>query len=233
MHHSIANPIGNKVYARALACIFICAITLALSTRFAYASEPWQLYKSNAWLDIYYRKLPNGLLQVKGHATLDKTTTKSVIGALTDTDSIPLWVDNIQSVTLLAAPQENRSLVHTKLNLPWPVADREMLTLSCFSQIEDNQHLLQIRSVFAPEKSDSLIRITEIVIDWEFFERTSGLDITYTAQAQLNGSVPQWLANKASLKNTQKMLQALKAHLATQQAQLSNWTLLPGDCDGF
>ncbi|KZN42619.1 START domain-containing protein [Pseudoalteromonas luteoviolacea] len=225
MRRLIANHIGRIRK--------VITLLSALTVSSAHGSEHWQLYTSTSWLEIHYRKQPNGLLQVKGQAKLKNATTKSVIRALINTDAIPVWVDNIQSVTLLAQPESNQSLVHTKLNLPWPVSDRDMLTLSCFSKMDDGKYLLQIRSVPEAASTGTLIRITEIVIDWEFQESTSDLDITYTAQARLNGSVPQWLANKASLKNTQKMLRSLRALLANQQAITTEWTLPPGDCDGF
>ncbi|MBQ4813031.1 hypothetical protein A7985_15405 [Pseudoalteromonas luteoviolacea] len=221
----IVNHIGNVYFFGAL----ICAITMST----AHGNESWTLYKSNKWLEIHYKKLPNGLLQVKGQARLSGAVTKSVIHALTDTESIPTWVSNVRSVTVLAQPEPNQSLVYTKLNLPWPVADREMLTLSCFSQEEENKYVLKIRSAASGSRAKSDLQVTDVDIKWTFLEYASDLHITYTAQARLNGSVPNWIANIASLKNTRNMLQSLRKKLSESPDVLSEWTLPPGDCDGF
>ncbi|KZN38931.1 hypothetical protein N480_11925 [Pseudoalteromonas luteoviolacea S2607] len=213
-------------------CLFgalMCAATMSLAS----GNESWKLYKSNEWLEIHYKKLPNGLTQIKGQARLENTSTKSVINELTDTESIPAWMNNVQSVTLLAQPEPHQSLVHTKLNLPWPVADREMLTLSCFSQLGEQQYILKIRSVETKSGTMSHLQITDIDINWVFLEVSTGLNITYIAQAKLNGAVPNWVANIASLKNTKSMLDSLKIRLTESPRLLTGWTLPPGDCDGF
>ncbi|KZX01799.1 hypothetical protein JL49_04075 [Pseudoalteromonas luteoviolacea] len=207
----------------------MCAATMSTAN----GSESWTLYKSNDWLEIHYKKLPNGLAKVKGQARLENTSTKSVINVLTDTESIPEWVSNVQSVTLLAQPESHQSLVHTKLNLPWPVADREMLTLSCFSQLGEHQYILKVRSVETKSGTMSRLQITDIDINWVFLEVSSGLNITYIAQAKLNGAVPNWIANMALLKNTKSMLDSLKIRLSESPTLFTDWTLLPGDCDGF
>lgn len=107
--------------------------------------------------------------------------------------------------------------MHTLFRAPWPVSDRDMVTLSEFRQPTPCSLVLEIsdRHADLPEKAGR-IRMTDVRTRWTLETLDDGFTkIGYTAYANPSGNLPHWLANRISLKKTYRTFLSLRRELAS------------------
>jgi len=165
---------------------------------------------------VYYRTAESGYAEIHA-ATRTVTSLSAFIALLHDTAHIPEWMDSVREVTVLAEPGQRSDLVHTLFRAPWPVSDRDMVTLSRYWQPTPCSLVLEIsdRHQDLPEQKGH-VRMFDVHTRWSLESLEDGITkIDYTAYANPSGNLPHWLANRATLQTTFRTLLALREELSS------------------
>lgn len=197
------------------------------------AQENWRTWKHSQQYQVQYYQTAQGHYAIKAKLFVAKATKAQFISLLHDTEHAPDWLEGVKRVKLLDSPSANRTLVFTHLNSPWPVADRELYTESCYEALDEQNSRLLIRSV-DPDRDvgKRRVRIKELEALWVLTPRTDGLVLEYQVEADPGGAIPTWLSNKVSLKSVYKTLMNLRRVLPKTQV-MSPLPLQEGDCSSF
>jgi hypothetical protein len=151
--------------------------------------------------------------------TAVSTTLSAFIALLNDTGRIPQWMDSVSQVSVIEKPGLQSDLVQTRFRAPWPVADRDMVTLSEYFQPGPCSLVLEIS-----DRHDALpviegyVRMRDVRTRWTLEAQAVGrVTIDYQSYANPSGNLPRWMANQASLQATYRTLQALRRELSTER----------------
>lgn len=202
-----------------LACLFFLSVPLRADCEFSDSS--WQQVKSKQQVELYRRKTDSAVDDVMAKTTISSDLSAFIL-LLRDTEQGPNWIANARQITLLERPQSNQDLVHSVFNAPWPVHDRDLLTLSHYEQDPDTLAL----TLTVEDASDALpeipgiVRLQGVWARWTLTPLPVGqLAICYQGSADAAGNVPHWLANRMLLEGTFKTFVALRKILVTPDYQ--------------
>jgi len=179
------------------------------------ADEGWKLWRDHDEIRVYSRPSEQGYADIR--ATTTATTTLSAFLALLhDTAHVPEWMDTVSQVAVIEVTGPSSNIVHTQFQAPWPVANRDMVTYSEYSQPTPCSLVLNLSDRHeAIPPLDGYVRITDIRAQWVLTALPNGsVDIEYQAHANTSGYLPRWMANRASLRTAYKTFQALRRELA-------------------
>ncbi|WP_082665519.1 START domain-containing protein [Pseudoalteromonas sp. H105] len=210
-------------------------LMLLCCTEVTAQQSQWQLWKSQEGISVSFIKHTNGIFEVQGTLSINDRTADDFMMLLSDTQRAPLWVENVTHVEVLSRPSDAETIVYTKINSPWPVRDRDMVSYSCYKQLSPTQTLLTI-SAYPGFKNevDSVVRIKDLKATWLLEENNTpgkvSLTLTHTVYADPGGAIPHWLSNKVGLQSTLKTLQALRRELAQERYRAAPTVIKEGHC---
>ena len=194
--------------------------TLLLMSLALSADEEWKLQRDQDDIKVYSRPSANGYDEIRA-TTRVKTTLSAFIALLHDTAHVPEWMESVSDVTVIQATGERSNIVHTRFQAPWPVANRDMVTFSEYSQPTPCSLVLEIsdRHETLPIP-DGYIRITDVRSRWSLQAQPDGqVEIDYQATANTSGHLPKWMANRAALQTVFKTFQGIRRELAKSRFQ--------------
>jgi hypothetical protein len=166
-------------------------------------AENWQTYRAQGELVVEYRQQA-GLLQIRS-----QVQAVSGVGAflhlLEDTANITRWAANSEKAELLEHADAHTDVVHTYFNAPWPVAKRDAVTRSVWSQHASNGAVtLQVTDLGQQFPAvPGYVRMQQVQGQWTLTPLPGGqLRIQYQGQADAGGKLPQFISNKVALRAT-------------------------------
>ena len=144
----------------------ICFLIILLS--FNVYSEPrWLLYKNEQGVSIEYQQFSDDTFVVKGQLNIEDVTANDFLDLLSDTRIASSWLENTSKVRLIKALSPSENLVYSYIDSPWPVANRDAVTYSCYSRLSPQQTKLSIES--RPEElplTKRVVRIKTLNAHW-------------------------------------------------------------------
>jgi len=184
----------------------------------AQADDGWRLWKDRDGVEIYSRKTDSGYVEIRANTTVS-TTLSAFIALLNDTAHIPQWMDSVSQVSVIEKPGIRSDLVHTRFRAPWPVADRDMVTLSEYHQPDPCSLVLEISDRHdALPALEGYVRMLDVQTRWTLEAQADGrVTVDYLSYANPSGNLPRWMANQASLQATYRTLQALRRELSNER----------------
>lgn len=210
-------------------------LALLFSVQLGAQPAQWQLWKQYDGASVHYKKHANGIFEVQAEITIEGVTASDFMALLSDTESAPLWIENVANVQVLKRLSPSENIVYTQFDSPWPVTDRDMVSYSCYRRVSDTQTELTI-AAFPDflDKREEVIRITDLKASWLLTEvRNQGLTqltIRHVVYADPGGALPHWLSNKIGLKSALHTLLALKQRLLDKTFQPNVQITQLGDC---
>ena len=200
----------------------------------------WQSWYSKDNLSISYQKQASGLIAIKAQASFTNTNRQAFLNLLNDTDNAPEWLSNVESVKSLPLLKKAENIVVTRLNAPWPVKDRIMLTHSCHQRVSKTTSKLLIKSVDELKRAQLLpleqfkkyIFVSPIEGSWLLEETSNTLLITHQIYADPQGKIPTWLSNKTALKGVKKTFQNMAKQIYKKEYQAEN-NFITSSCSTF
>jgi len=196
-----------------------------------YSQPSWQLYESKQGVSVYFQRLSDDTLKMKAETVVENTTAEDLIALLSDTDAAPRWIENIAKVKLLKYLSPSENLVYSFIDSPWPVANRDLVTYSCYTKRSALQTQLSIhaRPDFLPQ-TKGVVRISTLDATWLLTQQANNLHIDYQVYALPGGSIPNWLNNRVALKSTFNTLINLAEILTTKQYTAKPTVIRTGNC---
>lgn len=196
----------------------LVAVALAHSAGAA-AAQPWTRVKSQDGIDVFSRPVAGSPIHaVRGVMRVDSSLT-ALVALLRDYQARPRWDSLCAESRLQRSISQTEELVYLHDDLPWPVADRDMLMRVQWSQDPVSLAVtMQARAVdgdvpIVPGR----IRLTEVVNSWVLTPLGDGT-IEVSTQAHLDpaGPLPSWLINRLAVDSPYSALRNIR-ELATEE----------------
>ncbi|MBQ1784279.1 MAG: hypothetical protein II007_11565 [Gammaproteobacteria bacterium] len=154
---------------------------------------------------------------IRGEITLN-AQPGAVLRTLLDTARVPQWAANVESVTVLAFRPPNQYLVRTRLALPFPLADRELISRSIHGQLGRHSYLNVVAAPDSAPPDPERPRIERAAVCWQATVLGDGqLQLRYLSYAEIAPWLPEWLTSAAALDAVELTLSQLPAAVAAHQ----------------
>ncbi|KKN54006.1 hypothetical protein LCGC14_0596560 [marine sediment metagenome] len=128
------------------------------------------------------------------------------------------WVPKVRSMTILARPDENQTLVYMATDLGWPMHPRDSVTL--FTRSEGPPVTLTMQS--RPDSMPAVAgyqRIPFSAGSWTLYaERPDTTRVDYVQRVEPGGQVAQWLSDRIGMTEVAELLQALRDYAGGSQS---------------
>jgi hypothetical protein len=182
-----------------LSFIVICFI----APHFLKAQKPWVLKKDKDAIRIYTRDTEESEFKsVKVTCTIPGTLSQ-LTALLLDVSAHKRWVYNTKTSYLVKQPNPNQQIYYSEIDMPWPLADREVVVFMNIVQ-DPVTKVLHVEIDNAENNipiKDGTVRVPASSVKWNVTGLPGKrLNIEYYGQADPGGSVPGWLANPFTTK---------------------------------
>jgi len=145
------------------------------------------------------------------HATvLVSAPVRQVLTVLEKPCHLRRWVPKLQSLKILARPQENQTLVYMATDSAWPMSPRDSVTLFTRHQGPPITLEMESRPNAVPEKA-GYQRIPFSEGRWTLHTELSGATrVDYLQRVEPGGQMPQWLSDRLGMTHAAELLGALQ-----------------------
>ncbi len=197
------------------------SLILTASCVASFSAQAWQLEISEQQppLKIWTQSVADSDFRAFKGEIMINATVAQVADVITHTEGYPEWYFNSKVAKKLKVINQSQGLTYSISSLPWPVSDRDAVTLSTKSVLANGDIHIQVeaRPDLYPIQKD-LIRVPKLEGSWKI-ERTDAQQTKVTLQiaAEPGGSIPSWLANSLvvdmpfySLSNLKQRVEAAK-----------------------
>jgi hypothetical protein len=175
--------------------VYLTVLSYVISSSATWANS-WELEKQKSKVTVYSQKTASGYRQV-----LAKTKVKAPPSALTallnDNHFAPEWIHNCLEVKILEELSPSERLINTFFAAPWPVKDRDMVTLSTTRIIGG------IVEIEISDRSDAItphakfVRMKNMYGLWKATPLANGItEISYQGGGDPGGNLPAFIANR-------------------------------------
>ncbi|MEM9679194.1 MAG: START domain-containing protein, partial [Bacteroidota bacterium] len=160
----------------------------------SYAQDTWELKKSEDDIEVYTRRVNDS--KVKEYKAVSTINT-SMDYILNELLTAPEYTDACEAGISYYVKQlsDNQHVFYVHQDLPWPVRDRDVVTLVTVNKLSDSKYKLTIEGLpeGVPEKKQ-MLRIKELMGYWLLEEKEAN-QIMVTQQMFLNpeGSLPAFV----------------------------------------
>jgi len=201
-----------KISNRYFPLLLTCTLT-------APNASAWQLQEldSDSPIQIWTQKVPNSSFKAfKGQVTIQASLQKT-LAIIRDTKNIPKWYHNTSEARKLKTINENQSINYSVSTTPWPVTDRDAVTLVTQKILEGGVYFIELtaRPNMYP-KQDHRIRIPKLEGYWKLVPLDKiKTEVTFQVAAEPGGEIPSWLANAMVIDMPFHTLNNLKERVET------------------
>ncbi len=180
----------------------------------------WQIKKESHDIEVYSSKVPNSNHRAVLSVAIIDSLPQQIVKLLQDTSTCTQWVYQCKSSSLYQSISDKESYIHTSINMPFPVNNRDILA---HIQWEENtaKNMITATSmattgILNPLKNYT--RIEKATMIWEITQLGNGkTQIRNYGHIDPAGAIPTWLSNQLSIKAPFETLLGLKKLLEQQE----------------
>lgn len=191
----------------------VSLILILMSFCNGYSQDSWVLKKAEKGIKIYTRPKANIPFDEYKATTIIDTSIENVLNELLEA---PEYYDECPSEIsyYLKSISKNQHLFYVHKSFPWPIKDRDIITLLTIEKLSDKKIKLYLES--APNqipKKNKTIRIKDLMGFWLLEEKNNKTMVTQQLYLDPEGSLPPFIVNKLLVKGpyrTFSVLQDLK-----------------------
>lgn len=182
--------------------LLLLTFLLLTSESFANGNQKWRLEKNEEGIQVYLRDtVGSALKSFKGTMTI-KSSLSSLLKVIKDTDSYPRWLHNCQSAKNLKQNGNSNSINYVVTNMPWPVADRDLVVASSLTQNKSTKRIeikLQAKPKFLAKVAGK-VRIEKMNGRWLLTPTgNDNINVIYEMSIDPGGNIPKWVVNSMAL----------------------------------
>jgi len=176
----------------------IAIIALSLLS-FSTMAQVWELQETeeNSPVLVWTKAIPGSNFKAfRGQVTINDSLKKT-LAVIKDTANIPKWYHNTSIAKQIVILDANQSLNYTVTTAPWPVTNRDSVTLVTDKPQASGEYLIELnaRPEEYPEQVNR-IRIPKLEGFWKLVPLTANkTEVTLQIAAEPGGEIPSWLAN--------------------------------------
>ena len=186
---------------------------LLLTSFVSIGQSDWVLKKDDNNIKIYTRSVANESIEEYKAITVIDSKIDDVIDKLI---AAPKYNTTRESGISYYVKQlsENEHLYYAHKALPWPIRDRDIITLLTVEKISESKYKLVLKSApkFIPKK-DKTIRITELKGHWLIEENGDKTRVTQQLFVNPEGTLPAFVINSLLIKGPFKTFSELRQSL--------------------
>jgi len=188
------------------------AITFVLSFVDTTTKNEWELRRNEEDIKVYTRTISGSNFKAYKSVTTLNTSIDSLINIFKDQENYKDWFEGVAISKHLGNLSENEYVVYLKNPAPWPIADRDVITVMQF--VDETSEKVKILMRAKPnhiEENESTVRISYVKGSWTFMPMANGtVKVIHQAHVEPGGSLPAWLANSTVVDFPFKTMRNLK-----------------------
>ncbi len=177
---------------------FIVLIGYSNVSAFAQANSDWVLKNDKDNVKVFYKKTAD-IQEIKLVTSL-KTTLSGLVDLLSEVNNYPTWGYKIMESRLLKRVSDTEMFYYTRLDFPWPLADRDLVMHTVLKQ-EANSRRIISTSVAVPNylpQVPDVVRIADAHTQWTLVPGNDGwVYVEYFLHTNPGGNIPDWAVNMA------------------------------------
>ena len=177
---------------------FLCLILLVFISNVVDANSSWRLNKHEEGIQVFLRDTSGSPLKSFKGSMMINGSLSSIISVLADTESYPRWLYNCRSAKNIKRINDKQSVNYLVTDMPWPVADRDMIVSSTLTQNLKTKRVeikLQAKPRLLPNVADK-VRIEKMQGRWLLTPIAKNkVNIVYEMSIDPGGNIPKWMVN--------------------------------------
>lgn len=177
----------------------------------------WKQVKSNGDIKAYVKKQEGSKIKMVKVETVTEATLSELVCLITDADNHSNWVFMNDHGAVLETMDCSNWVYYGYTDLPWPVSDRDIITISCMTQDSiDYSVKIEARACpnYIPDKNEC-IRINHVHSLWSLNPLGNGkVHISFELAIDIGGNIPKWLLNLGVTKGPLTTMEGLLDQLA-------------------
>ena len=174
-----------------------------------FSQNEWSLKKEDSHIKIYTRSTSDSNLKEFKAETMINTTSKRILEELL---TAPDYYKGCEPNTsyYVKRLEGNQHVFYAHKDLPWPVKDRDVITLLTVEKLNSTTTKLVLESL--PDelpKKDKTIRVKNLMGHWLLEEREGKTMVTQQLFIDPEGNLPPFIVNSLLIKGPYKTFKEL------------------------
>lgn len=158
----------------------------------------WVATRSESGIESSRRRAEGVPLDAFRGVTTIESDLWTVLAILEDVDRAAEWTAHCAEMRAVARPSPRELLVYARMDAPWPVRDRDVVTRVRLTSSDLRTVVAEIEAV--PEPSEppraGVVRMPQMRARYELgVERSGTLRVSYEVSVDPGGTLPDWLKN--------------------------------------
>lgn len=186
----------------------------------AQAADGWLLKNDKDNVRVFYKKTAD-VQEIKLVTSL-KTTLSGLVQLLSDVKNYPSWGYKVMESRLLKRISDTEMFYYTRLDFPWPLADRDLVMHTTLKQ-DPVTHRIVSSSTAVPDYVavvPDVVRITSARTQWTLVPGTGGwVYVEYYLHSNPGGNIPDWAVNMAIDVGPRETIKGMRGLLPQTQYQ--------------
>ncbi len=204
--------------------VFLLVVLIGLShvPVFAQSNAGWVLKNDKENVKVFYKKT-DAIQEIKLVTSL-KTTLSGLVDLLSEVENYPTWGYKIMESRLLKRVSDTEMYYYTRLDFPWPLADRDLVMHTVLKQDPVSHRVVSSSNAVAdylpvvPE----VVRITDARTQWLLVPGNDGwVYVEYFLHSNPGGNIPDWAVNMAIDVGPRETIKGLRNLLPKTRYQAS------------
>lgn len=204
---------------RAFSILLLMCVAVAICAGARAADDgAWQLRLNRDGIKVYTRAVTGSRYYAFKATMTIRSSLSAPAALLRDESQCPKWQTMCARATKLSSVSPQEMIVYEVNDMPWPVADRDVVMHVQWHQDEKTLAVTMQANAVSGIKPHQrgLIRLTEVSSRWTFTPMGNGMiNVTTEAHANPGGGIPSWLVNRSLADSPFETLTNLRKILAT------------------
>lgn len=159
-------------------------------------SNDWAFAKESEGVKVYTRSVPGLTLKAYRAVTTYEATAEAILAEITDADQCCAWQDRCTEGKLIRRIDENRYIGYTRIEIPWPLDDRDLVVKVEVQRQGDRIVCLMQNAPDAYPRQEGVVRMPRFEGRWELIPLPNGqTKVINEGITSPGGDIPDWLAN--------------------------------------
>ncbi len=188
----IINLKKNNLILLIIICLFFCSGAVM-------ADSLWKLKKDKKDIQVYTKQVEGSPYKAVKTTTLIKNTKlASMVALILDAKACKDWAPKCAESYIIKQISNTESYVYTHNSMPFPVTDRDVVSLVKWHQNPKTYEVTMNSTATADikEKVKRRLRLKEATVSWTFKPlATGGIEVTNQAHINPGSNLPGWITN--------------------------------------